>query len=272
MSTIQTLRAFVNQRLTAAVEEIFELLESTILNYEEEILRQHRLLKDVSQRENSDKAVSPLQKLIEIKEEQHEAKDTLNHEDPEPSHIEEEEELWSSQEGEQLQDEEEDHTTTKFTFTSVSDECEDDGGKSQSSQLYQSQTVDSRERESPTSSRSHTREKRFNCATCDKSFTQRKALVIHIRSHTGERPYSCSMCDKCFSQRKTLVVHMRSHTGERPFSCPFCEKSFSVNGTLTRHLRVHTGEKPYSCGVCGRNFSLLTRLKSHKCTGASSAK
>lgn len=49
MSSIQTLRAFVNQRLTVAVEEIFQLLETTICNYEEEIDRQRRLLEEVSQ-------------------------------------------------------------------------------------------------------------------------------------------------------------------------------------------------------------------------------
>ena len=47
MSTIQTLRAFFNQRLAAAMEEIFGLLETTISDYEEEIYRQRRLLEDV---------------------------------------------------------------------------------------------------------------------------------------------------------------------------------------------------------------------------------
>ncbi|XP_041650866.1 zinc finger protein 2 homolog [Cheilinus undulatus] len=269
MSTIQSLRAFVNQRLTAAVEEIFELLETTITNYEDEIQRQRRLLEVVSEPENhttTNRAVSPLGIQKERKD-QHEEETSLNQEDLKPAYSEEKQ-LWSSQEEEQLQDTEQDHTT-EFTSTSASSKCEDDEDESQSSQLYQRQTQECKD---AASSQSFIREKKFHCDLCDKSFTQKKALVIHIRSHTGERPYSCSTCDRCFSQRKTLVVHMRSHTGERPFSCPFCEKSFSVNGTLTRHIRVHTGEKPYNCSVCGRSFSLLTRLKSHKCAGASSNK
>lgn len=44
MSTIQLLRAFVSQRLTAAVEEIIGAFERTISEYEEEIDRQRRLL------------------------------------------------------------------------------------------------------------------------------------------------------------------------------------------------------------------------------------
>ncbi|XP_035525943.1 uncharacterized protein LOC118338089 [Morone saxatilis] len=44
MTTLNTLKTFINQRLAVAVDEIFGLLETTILNYEEEINRQRRLL------------------------------------------------------------------------------------------------------------------------------------------------------------------------------------------------------------------------------------
>lgn len=44
MSTLQTLRTFINQRLAVAVDDIFGLLETTVSNYEEEINRQRRLL------------------------------------------------------------------------------------------------------------------------------------------------------------------------------------------------------------------------------------
>ena len=44
MSKIQRLRAFVSQRLSAAAEEIFELYEGTIAEYEEELCRQRELL------------------------------------------------------------------------------------------------------------------------------------------------------------------------------------------------------------------------------------
>ncbi|XP_073346576.1 uncharacterized protein [Pagrus major] len=46
MSTLQTLKSFINQRLAVAVDEIFGLLETTVSNYEEEITRQRRLLED----------------------------------------------------------------------------------------------------------------------------------------------------------------------------------------------------------------------------------
>lgn len=40
------LKTFVSQRLTAAAEEIFDLFERTILEYEEEMERQRRQLQE----------------------------------------------------------------------------------------------------------------------------------------------------------------------------------------------------------------------------------
>lgn len=44
MSSVEYMREFVNRRLTAAAEEIFEVFQKTIVEYEEEISRQRRLL------------------------------------------------------------------------------------------------------------------------------------------------------------------------------------------------------------------------------------
>ena len=44
MSSVQCLRELINQRLTAAAEEIFAVFQKTIVEFEEEIDRQRRLL------------------------------------------------------------------------------------------------------------------------------------------------------------------------------------------------------------------------------------
>nr|XP_024655870.1 uncharacterized protein LOC112431496 isoform X3 [Maylandia zebra] len=44
MPSVQYLREFINERLTAAAEQIFLEFEKTIVQYEEEIDRQRRLL------------------------------------------------------------------------------------------------------------------------------------------------------------------------------------------------------------------------------------
>lgn len=46
MSSFDYLKAFVNERLSAAAEEIFGVLKKTIVDYEEEIDRQRKLLDD----------------------------------------------------------------------------------------------------------------------------------------------------------------------------------------------------------------------------------
>uniref|UniRef100_A0A8D0CTA9 C2H2-type domain-containing protein n=1 Tax=Sander lucioperca TaxID=283035 RepID=A0A8D0CTA9_SANLU len=128
MCKVQMLRALVEQRLTAAAEEIFGLFERTIAEYEEELCRSKE--ENERQRELLDAVYNPQLRLhraalppdeksqIVIKEEQ---------EEPElPPHIkEEQEEMWSSQEGEQLQGLEE-ADITKFPFTPVPVKSEDD--------------------------------------------------------------------------------------------------------------------------------------------------
>lgn len=44
MSSVECLRELINERLTAAAEEIFRVFQKTIVEYEEEIDRQRRLL------------------------------------------------------------------------------------------------------------------------------------------------------------------------------------------------------------------------------------
>ena len=51
MSSAECLREFVNERLSAAAEEIFGAFKKTIFEYEEEIDRQRRLLDAVLKRE-----------------------------------------------------------------------------------------------------------------------------------------------------------------------------------------------------------------------------
>ena len=44
MSSVEYLREFVKERLSAAAEEIFGVLKTTIFEYQEEVDRQRRLL------------------------------------------------------------------------------------------------------------------------------------------------------------------------------------------------------------------------------------
>ncbi|XP_031730199.1 uncharacterized protein LOC116398222 isoform X1 [Anarrhichthys ocellatus] len=95
MSKVQMLRSLVNQRLTAAAEEIFGLFEGTIAEYEEEV----SALKEENERQQKllDAVFNPqlrlhradVQQLLVIKEEvppeQQEWSSSLDQEDPAPT-------------------------------------------------------------------------------------------------------------------------------------------------------------------------------------------
>ncbi|KAM9399485.1 uncharacterized protein ACWYII_031642 isoform 2-T2 [Salvelinus alpinus] len=88
-----------------------------------------------------------------------------------------------------------------------------------------------------------TKEKRFPCSFCGKTFSFPKQVEIHQRIHTGEKPFGCHLCWASFSHSFSLKRHQRVHTGEKPFNCHLCRASFSHLFNLKRHQSVHTGEK-----------------------------
>ncbi|XP_026036635.1 putative golgin subfamily A member 6-like protein 19 [Astatotilapia calliptera] len=111
MSSVQYLREFIKKRLTAVCEEIFSEVQKTIVQYEEEINHQHRL-PDISRKPDRNSHIIDLPQQYDCEEEEgldeqqvcnQERNSSLDQEDPEPPQIkEEQEELCSSQEGEQL--------------------------------------------------------------------------------------------------------------------------------------------------------------------------
>merc|ERR1711976_327233 len=110
MSSVESLREFVNERLTAAAEEIFRVFKQTIVEYEEEIDRQRRLL-DIVWKPEIKLHVIELPQQYVCKEEEvladqqlcnQERSSSLDQEEPEPPHVkEEQEELSITQEEEE---------------------------------------------------------------------------------------------------------------------------------------------------------------------------
>lgn len=49
------------------------------------------------------------------------------------------------------------------------------------------------------------------CYLCSKAFKDNWYLQRHMRTHTGERPYQCKFCERTFTQKGHLRVHMLKH-------------------------------------------------------------
>ncbi|XP_031735631.1 adult enhancer factor 1-like isoform X2 [Anarrhichthys ocellatus] len=290
MSKVQMLRCFVNQRLTAAAEEIFDLFERTIAEYEEERFA----LKEQNERQRKllDAVFNPqlrlhradVQQLLVVQEEvppeQQEWSSGLDQEDPEPPHIKEEqedpepphtkeeqedlepphikEELWTSQEGEQLQGLEE--ADVKFSFTPV--KSEDDEEEAQSSQLHHGQTeqmetdADGEDCGGPEADRKSGPDRQpdtddnGNSSVTDGSDNWKET----------REPQSG------LNSLKPDEVHVsdsRCSAGEKLFMCSECGKTTGKSGNLKTHMRTHTGEKPFSCSVCKESFKQGSTLKRH---------
>ncbi|XP_061526070.1 oocyte zinc finger protein XlCOF22-like isoform X2 [Phycodurus eques] len=294
MCKVEMLRALLNERLSAAVEEIVVVFERTIAEYEEELsrtkeenARQRQLLDAVFKTQGglnrsdvSEEDLHPEQQEWSSRVEQHE---------PTPSHIKEEEEGESLQgpelpvirvvvKSENRQSEENRGTeppsgssSQHMTTEGDGDHC---GGSQAESRLVplsvsddtMSHSPDTDEEHSKGDGRCHTDDTCWKCSHCDKAFSKQTDLKKHMRWHTGERPFMCSDCGQTFLKKGHMTTHTRTHTGEKPFSCSVCSKSFSVPFGLVQHMRTHTGEKPFSCSVCHKRFAYQISLMRHAST------
>ncbi|XP_073321937.1 uncharacterized protein [Pagrus major] len=244
MSSAESLREFVNQRLTAAAEEIFRVFNKTIVEYEEEIDRQRRLLDIILKPEIKLHRIELQQQHVYEEEEvqsdqqlcDQERNSSLDREDPDPPQIkEEQEELCTSQEGEQLVVKPE---TDTFMLTPANEES-DHQLLSDNSHVAESQD----QKEGKNGGSGSTRD------------TETKSKTIH---------HKCESHSSNVNKPNRSDIHCNTQTGKKSLRCDICGKAFMHKSRLDRHLRGHTGEKPFSCDTCGKRFMRTFDLHIHK--------
>lgn len=298
MCKLQEFKALVNERLSAAAEEICVLFEKTIAEYEGEL----RHCKEDNQRNRE----VPLRiELIRGNVPSPSPGDNLNLKITEIAHIEkekgeqsvkrEEEELLvptpessvvcvKSEDSSPFQQTQGEDTSPLLHFYS-SDTANDDYWEPHSSpvQLETEITdqVQIRDKDTKQTSQnwsvaemsvtvgyggSNTKAewKTHQCSVCQKTFCSLAQLQRHLQVHAGVKSYSCSFCEKTFTRKSGLDVHMNSHTGEKLYSCSICEKTFLHKSSQSAHMTVHTGEKLYNCSMCMKSFTRQTALLNHK--------
>ncbi|XP_045924710.1 zinc finger protein 436-like [Micropterus dolomieu] len=232
-----------------------------------------------------------VQQLLVIKEEvPSEWSPSLDQEDPEPLHIkEEQEELWISQEGEQLNGLEE-ADITRFPFTAVTVKSEDEEEKPQSPQLHQSQTEDNREAE-PSASSSATQIKTETDGGSEPAGnldpdshlqpdTAEKASETEVSDNDWQEPLSDSEAEtedsdngwketrapesgvNALKYKEAPVSDAGCNAGKESFSCFECGKQYHLKGSLQRHMKCHSRKRSSSRLVNKKCFRMKENVDS----------
>lgn len=112
----------------------------------------------------------------------------------------------------------------------------------------------------------HVTEGRYRCEYCQKGFSLRSMLHVHILAkHTTVKPFICEECGKGFVTRPGLNIHLKKHKTEEKseFPCEECGKVLHTRGGLTAHQNVHKLGRRFMCDVCGKTFTQKVNMQQH---------
>ncbi|XP_042277340.1 zinc finger protein 2 homolog isoform X3 [Thunnus maccoyii] len=257
MSSVQCLREFINERLTAAAEEIFRVFQKTIVEYEEEINRQSRLLDIVWKPEIKLHRIELLQQHVCEEEEvltdqqlcNQERNSCLDQEDPEPPQIkEEQEEVYTSLEGEQLVLKQE---TETFMWTPTCEESDNSEDQTEDSDEIQSAA----EKEHVVSML--VKSSVVSEPNGDDQLLSHNSHVLESQDHKGGKHGDSGSTGNAETEPKkrhhrrknptnneenstTSKIHSNIYTGKKSLKCNTYGKAFQCKSNLNKHLRVHT--------------------------------
>ena len=78
---------------------------------------------------------------------------------------------------------------------------------------------------------------RYICLVCEKMYTSRYNIRMHMNLHTGNNVHTCQFCGRKFAHKHVFESHVRTHTGERPFACEKCDRRFGDRSNCSSHMK-----------------------------------
>ncbi|XP_007542132.1 zinc finger protein with KRAB and SCAN domains 3-like [Poecilia formosa] len=284
MSSVQHLREFIRERLTAAAQEIFTEVEKTIIFYEEELDAQRRMMGidwkpqiigSELQRQSSDlqqPSVSYEEEVSGIQQDFSLA-NKFNHNEKVHQWTEEEqmglEPKWIKKEENEPDPTLLKHEELEYPLTYIRKE-ELDSSVLQHEQQPPEHLPTGQDQKDLCSSQEGEQlvQKQFVALIetstlqgddMSEEETRTEQLSLHISPVVESKDQEGS---------SSSVSESRSDTGtkKRSFICDICGRCYTQQCKLKKHYRTHTGERPFSCETCGKSFSLINVLNSHKKT------
>ncbi|XP_045181854.2 uncharacterized protein LOC123540692 [Mercenaria mercenaria] len=114
------------------------------------------------------------------------------------------------------------------------------------------------------------------CDLCEKKFSSKNSLKVHVHTiHYGEL-FKCNMCRKTFTMEENFERHKREiHENKRSdfednrsvvkskYHCGVCGLPFKGSMQLRIHMGIVHSKKRFKCHKCKRTFSYKACLKRH---------
>ncbi|XP_043991212.1 zinc finger and SCAN domain-containing protein 12-like isoform X2 [Gambusia affinis] len=288
MSSVQHLREFIRERLTAAAQEIFTEVEKTIICYEEELdaqrrmmginwkpeIKLHRIGSEL-QRQSSDlqkpsvsneDEASAIQQAFSLASRSSQDQKEAEHQWTEEEQMEPEP-IWIKKEKEQPQPTQLKHEEIEFPLTYVKEE-----------ELESS--VHQHEQQPPEHLPTGQNQKNL-CSSQEGEQLVQKQFVALIETSTLQEDDMNE--EKGKTEQLSLLIspvveskdqegssssesesQSDTSTKKTSFKCDFCGRCYPQQCKLKNHYKTHTGERPFSCETCGKSFSRSYVLNRHK--------